>query len=128
MTCTVAPHTGLHQMGAHSLLEQMLLLKKCCEEVSILYTLSAAFNPEGNGEAERVVQAAKRVISHAGDNLKSIQSCVPNLIYDQRVDGSGSAADLFLQGTTHVPGLAHLPSQPRDVEKLRAARASSRAK
>ena len=30
-------------------------IKKWCEEASILHTLSAAFNPEGNGEAERAV-------------------------------------------------------------------------
>ena len=35
-------------------------IKKWCEVASILKTLSAAFNPEGNGEAERAVQATKR--------------------------------------------------------------------
>ena len=49
-----------------------------------------------------------------------------NLNNDQRLDGSGSAAEGFLQRTTRVPGLAHLPTAPRDVELLRAARASSR--
>ena len=43
-------------------------IQKWAEEASILHTLSAAFNPEGNGEAERAVQAAKRAISHAKDN------------------------------------------------------------
>ena len=91
-------------------------IKKWAEEASILHTLSAAFNPEGNGEAERAVQAAKRAISHAKDNnLKSIQSIVANLNNDQRLDGSGSAAECFLQWTTRVPGLAHLPTAPRDV-------------
>ena len=31
-------------------------IKKWAEEASILHTLSAAFNPEGKGEAERSVQ------------------------------------------------------------------------
>ena len=35
----------------------------------------------------------------------SIQSVVANLNHDQRVDGSGSAAECFLQRTTLVPGL-----------------------
>merc|ERR1712112_264353 len=48
-------------------------IKKWAEEASILHTLSAAFNPEGNREAERAAQAAKRAISHANDNHKSIQ-------------------------------------------------------
>ena len=65
-------------------------------------------------------------ISHVGDDLKSIQSCVANLNHDQRTDGSGSAAELFLQWTICVPGLAHLPSQPRNVDNLRAARSASR--
>ena len=100
-------------------------IKKWAEEASILYTLSAAFNPEGNGEAERAVQAAKHAISHAKGDLKSIQSVVANLNHDQRGDGSGSAAECFLQRTTRVPGLAHLPTQPRDGEKLRTFHASS---
>ena len=58
-------------------------IKTWCEEASILHTLSTAFNPEGNGEAERVVQAMKKVISHAGDDLKSMQSCVTNINHDQ---------------------------------------------
>ena len=85
-------------------------IKKWAEEVSILHTLSAAFNPEGNGEAERAVQTAKRAIFHTKDDLKPIHSCVANLNHDQCVDGSGSAAECFLQWTTCVPGLAHLPT------------------
>ena len=67
-------------------------IKKWAEEASILHTLSATFNPECNGEAERAVQVAKRAISHAKDDLKSIQSIVANLNHDQHLDGSGSAA------------------------------------
>ena len=67
-------------------------IKKWAEEASILHTISAAFNPEGNGEAERAVQAAKRAISHAKNNkLESIPSIVANLNMDQRLDGSSSA-------------------------------------
>ena len=83
-------------------------IKKWAEEASILHTLSAAFNPEGNGEAERAIQAAKGAISHAKDDCKSIQSIVANLNHDQGVDGSGSTAKCFLQRRTRVPGLAHL--------------------
>ena len=102
-------------------------IKKWAEEALILHTLSATFNPEGNGDAERAVQAAKRAIAHAkDDNLKQIQSIVANLNNDQRLDGSGSAAECFLNRTTRVPGVAHLPTAPRDAELLRAARAASR--
>ena len=59
-------------------------IKKWAEEASILHTISAAYNPEGNGEAERAVQAAKRAISHAKDNkLDSIQSIIANMNMDQ---------------------------------------------
>ena len=72
-------------------------IKKWAEEASILHTISAAYNPEGNGEAECTVQAAKRAISHAlDDKLDSIQSIVANLNMDQRLDGSGSAAECYL--------------------------------
>ena len=103
-------------------------IKKWAEEASILHTLSAAFNPGGNRGAMRAVQAAKKGISHSKDDCKSIQSIVANLNHNQRVDGSGSAAECFLQQTTHVPGLDHLPTQPRDVDRLKAARASSQQK
>ena len=68
------------------------------------------------------------MISHAGDNLILIQSCVVNLNHNKRTDGSGSTAELFLQWTVCVPGLAHLPSQPRDIDDLRAACSASREK
>ena len=45
---------------------------------------------------------------------------------DQRQDGSGSAAECFLNRTVRIPGVAHLPTAPRDSESLRAARAASR--
>ena len=45
---------------------------------------------------------------------------------DQRLYGSGSVAECFLNQTTCIPGVAHLPTAPRDAESLRAARASSR--
>ena len=57
---------------------------------------SSAFNPEGNGEAEQVIQKCKLAISHAGHNLKSIQATVANLNFDQCTDSSGSPAELFL--------------------------------
>ena len=57
--------------------------------MSILHTPSAAFNSEGHGEAERAVQKVKAAISHAGDNLKSITSCVANLNYDQFAEIAG---------------------------------------
>ena len=39
---------------------------------------------------------------------------------------SSEGSEIFLQRTTRVPGLDHLPTQPRDTEQLRVARASSR--
>ena len=102
-------------------------IKKWAEEAGILHTLSAAYNPEGNGEAERAVQAVKKAISHAAsDRLDSIQAVVANLNMDQRQDGSGSAAECFLNRSVRISGAAHLPTVPRDSESLRAARASSR--
>merc|ERR1712121_576843 len=65
-------------------------------------------------------------ISHAASNrLDSIQAVVANLNMDQRQDGSGSAAECFLNRSVRISGAAHLPTVPRDSESLRAARASS---
>ena len=90
-------------------------IKKWAEEAGILHTLSAAYNPEGNGEAERAVQAVKKAISHAkSDKLDSIQSIIANLNMDQRQDGSGSAPECFLNCTVRITGAAHLPTAPRD--------------
>ena len=104
------PPYWLTSDGGPHFAEAKAAIKKWPEEASILHTLPAAFNPEGNREAERAIQAAKRAISHAKDDLKSIQSVVANLNHNQHVDGSGSAAERFLQCTTCVPGLAHLPT------------------
>ena len=123
----VGPPYWLTSDGGPQFASANAAIKKWAEEASILHTISAAFNPEGNGEAERAVQAAKRAISHAKDDkLESIQSIVANLNMDQRLDGSGSAAECFLNQTTRIAGVAHLPTAPRDAESLRAARASSR--
>merc|ERR1711895_390301 len=65
------------------------------------------YNPEGNGEAERNVA---------------------NLNTDQRTDFSGSAAELFLQRTLRVPGLAHIPSHTVNTDKEKEARVRSREK
>ena len=75
-----------------------------------------------------MVQAVKKAISHAGDNLKSISSCVANMNYNQRTDGSGSAAELFLQRTLRVPGLAHIPTHVVNTDKEKEARVHSREK
>ena len=56
------------------------------------------------------MKKVKLAIAHAGDKLESITATVANLNYDQRTDGSGSAAELFLQRTLKVPGLTHIPS------------------
>ena len=124
--CYAGPPYWLTSDGGPQFSGANAAIQKWAEEASIQHTISAAFNPEGNGEAERAVQAAKKAISHSKDDCKSIQSIVANLNHDQRVDGSGSPAELFLQRTTRVPGLAHLPTHPRDTEQLRAACASSR--
>merc|ERR1712215_657214 len=60
-------------------------IQKWAEKASIQHSISAAFNPEGNGEAERAVQAAKKGISHSKKDCKSIQSIVANLNHDQCV-------------------------------------------
>merc|ERR1711895_181681 len=124
--CYAGPPYWLTSDGGPQFSGANAVIQKWAEEASIQHTISAAFNPEGNGEAEKAVQAAKKAISHSKDDSKSIQSIVANLNHDQRVNGSGSPAECFLQCTTRVPGLAHLPTQPRDTEKLRADRASSR--
>ena len=70
----------------------------------------------------------KHAIAHAGDKLESINSIVANLNTDQRTDGSGSAAELFLQRTLRVPGLAHIPSHVVSTDKEKEARVHSREK
>ena len=127
MDTYVGPPYWLTSDGGPQFAATNAAIKKWAEEASILHTISAAYNPEGNGEAERAVQAAKRAISHAKDDkLDSIQSIVANLNMDQHLDGSSSTAKCFFNQTTRIPGVAHLPTAPRDSESLRAARASSR--
>ena len=99
-----------------------------CEEVNIRHELSSAFNPESNGEAVILVKKVKLAISHAGDKLDTISATVANLNYDQRTDGSGSPAELFLQRTLRVPGLAHIPTHLQSTDSLKAAKALSRDK
>ena len=98
------------------------------EEAKISHQISSAYNPEGNGEAESGVRKVKHAIAHAGDKLESINSIVANLNTDQRTDGSGSAAELFLQRTLRVPGLAHIPSHVVNTDKEKEARVHSREK
>ena len=71
-------------------------IQKWAEEAMLSYQISSAYNPEGNGEAESGVKKIKLAIAHAGDKLKSLNAIVANLNADQRTDGSGSAAELFL--------------------------------
>ena len=97
-------------------------------EAKITHIVSSAYNPEGNGEAERNVGKVKHAIAHAGDKLESINAIVANLNTDQRTDGSGSAAELFLQRTLRVPGLAHIPSHTVNTDKEKEARVRSREK
>ena len=97
-------------------------------EAKISHQVSSAYNPEGNGEAERNVGKVKHAIAHAGDKLESINAIVANLNTDQRTDGSGSAAELFLQRTLRVPGLAHIPSHTVNTDKEKEARVRSREK
>ena len=70
----------------------------------------------------------KHAIAHAGDSLESINSIVANVNTDQRLDGSGSAAELFLQRTLRVPGLAHIPSHTVNTDQEKEARVKSRDK
>ena len=101
-------------------------IKAWCEQAQIHHELSSAYNPEGNGEAEASAKKIKLTISHTGDKLESITACVANLNYDQRTDGSGSAAELFLQRTLRVLGLADIPTHLYKTENLKAKRALSR--
>ena len=103
-------------------------IQKWAIEAKISHQVSSAYNPEGSGEAERAVGKVKHAIAHAGDKLESINSIVANLNTDQRTDGSGSAAELFLQRTLRVPGLAHIPSHVVNTDKEKEARVKSREK
>ena len=94
----------------------------------ISHQISSAHNPEGNGEAESGVKKIKLAIAHAGDKLESLNAIVANLNADQRTDGSGSAAELFLQRTLRVPGLAHIPTHLINTDKEKESRVQSREK
>ena len=103
-------------------------IQKWTEEAKISHQISSAYNPEGNGEAESEVKKIKLAIAHAGENLESLNSIVANLNTDQRTDGSGSAAELFLQRTLRVPGLAHIPTHLENTDKEKEARILAREK
>merc|ERR1711867_356484 len=103
-------------------------IQKWAMEAKISHQVSSAYNPEGNGEAERNVGKVKHAIAHAGDKLESLNSNVANLNTDQRTEGSGSAAELFLQRTLRVPSLAHIPTYLINEDKEKASRTLSREK
>ena len=67
------------------------------------------------------MQQCKLAIAHAKDDLKSLKSLIANINFDQRTDGSGSPAELFLQRTLRVPGLTHIPTHLRGSNDLNAA-------
>ena len=54
-------------------------IQKWAMEAKISHQVSSAYNPEGNGEAERAVGKVKHAIAHAGDSLESINSIVANV-------------------------------------------------
>merc|ERR1711867_298258 len=73
----VGPPYWLTSDGGPQFAATNAAIKKWAEEAGILHTLSAAYNPEGNGEAKRAVQAVKKAISHNKSNkLHSIQSII----------------------------------------------------
>merc|ERR1712082_475191 len=85
----VGPPYWLTSDGGPQFAAANAAIKKWAKKALILHTISAAYNPESNGEAKCAVQAAKRAISHAKDDkLDSIQSIVANLNMDQRLHGS----------------------------------------
>ena len=67
-------------------------------------------------------------ISHASDNLKSILATAANINFDQCTDSSGSPAELFLQRTLRVPGLATIPTHLLGTDDLKATRSASHDK
>ena len=96
--------------------------------MSIRHKHSSAFNHEGTEEAEQAFQKVKLAIAHAGDNLKSILATFANINFDQRTDGSGSPAELFLQRNLRVPGLAHIPTHLWGNDDLKVAHSASQDK
>ena len=94
----------------------------------ISHQISSAHNPEGNGEAEAGVKKIKLAIAHYGDKLESLNAIVANLNADQRTNGSGSAAELFLQRTLRVPSLDQIPTHLINADKEKAYRVLSREK
>merc|ERR1712002_1303973 len=57
-----------------------------------------------------------------------IQSAVHNINLEQRIDMSGCAAELFLNRSVRIQGLAHIPYKLQDVEKERGRRNDSRSR
>ena len=98
-----------------------------CRDLGITHELSSAMNPEGNGEAESAVKRVKYAIAHTkSEKPMVIQSAVHNINLEQRVDMSGCAAELFLNRSIRIEGLATIPHQLQDVEKERRRRSESR--
>ena len=85
--------------------------------MGITHEISAAFSPQSNGEAESVVKCVKMAISHAKtDNVKALEAAIWSINWEQRLDLSGCSAEVFLNRSLHVPGLAHIPSYNLDVD------------
>ena len=60
--------------------------------------------------------------------MKKLKLAITATVANLNYDGSGSAAELFLQRTLRVPGLAHIPTHLINADKEKASRAQSREK
>ena len=77
--------------------------------LGIKHELSAAYSPQSNEEAESAVKLVKHVIFHCDGKVSSIKTACHYVNWEQRLDGSGSEEELFLQHSNHIPGLVTIP-------------------
>ena len=59
--------------------------------------LSAAYSPTSNGEANSAVKRVKHVITHSDSKVGSIRNVCHNINWEQKANGTGSAAKMFVQ-------------------------------
>ena len=117
----------LHQMGGLNL---VLLIEpyRIGKGKGINNELSATYSPQSNGEAESVVKRVKHAIAHSDGTASGIKTACHNLNWEQRVEKSGSPAELFLHRSPCFPGLVTIPHKLLDSSEERRRREESRNK
>ena len=103
-------------------------IKEWAIQAGINHELSSAYHPQSNGEAEQAVKRVKTAIRHSDGTPAGIASVCHTLNWEQRADGSGTPAEMFMNRTPRYPGLPTIPHKIIDNSDMKLKREESRRK